>query len=391
MNKKFCFVFWINLALISFESKAQIDINFIDSVNTAVNKLDYLHLKTKYFSKPYTSEDTIVYNAETWIHKTAEDTVLGMHIRSAGRFNFGNIETLHKGTKSWIINHDSDSIKEYDQLKGHWDGFSGNFKVEWTNESPIITGIPFNLEDSIAIIELENGDLVLHHVSEDLMEYSITNIEDWFYIKRDSYLPYRAVSRWELEGRVNFSDLHIELIDSTASTVLSAINKEFPNYPIVEYSPPNPDLFKPLKTGVYAPEMKGELIQSGGAFDLSNYLKDKLVMIDFWYQSCGPCIRAIPYLDSLLLEYQDRGFSLFEVNSRDHNTSKEDLIEFVKKRGGNPKTIVMTDLETEQKVWKCYANPTFYLIKDQRIVWVQQGFSPELMSEFRLQIEKHIN
>lgn len=378
------------LIVAPISSAAQIDFSLIDSVNTAVSELDYLHFKTQYYSKSYTTDDTTIIDAETWVYKTKDDTILGMHIRSIGHLDYGHIETIHRGSDSWIIKHDVDTIEKYDQTKGHWDGFSGNWKGDWTNEIPLITGINLEPEDSVEIILLENGNWIIHHVADELPEYSIINIEDWLYIDRDSYLPYRAIVSWQLEGRQNYSDLHIELLDTTANSIVEELYKDFPDYPIIDHSPPNPDLFKPLDIGAKAPKMEGYFVQNGEQFELSKHLKGNLVMIDFWYQTCGPCIRAIPYLDSLSMEYQDRGFKLFEVNSRDHNTSKEDLIEFVKKRGGNPDQIVMIDIETERKIWNCYANPTFYLIKDNKIVWVQQGFAPELMSEFRAQIEKHM-
>ena len=103
------------LIVAPISSAAQIDFSLIDRVNTAVSELDYLHFKTRYYSKPYYTDDTTIIDAETWVYKTKDDTILGMHIRSVGHLDYGHIETIHRGTDSWIIKHDADTIEKYDQ------------------------------------------------------------------------------------------------------------------------------------------------------------------------------------------------------------------------------------------------------------------------------------
>ena len=78
------------------------------------------------------------------------------------------------------------------------------------------------------------------------------------------------------------------------------------------------------------------------------------------------------------------------VNSRDHDKNRKDLIDFFRKRGGHEDWVIMTDFKTETKKWKSYMNPTFYLVKDNKIVWVQQGFGPDLMPTFRKEIQANL-
>lgn len=378
------------LIVCSFNSYGQEKL-ITETVSEAVSRINYAHFKTKYYSKYYSSDDTTIYEAETWVHKTDDDSILGMDIRSIGKYDYGNIETLHKGTQTWIINHDNDTITLYDQTKGEWDGFSGNILSDWTVDIPLLGSIVYDPEDSLDITKLENGNWIIHHFAGDIPDYSITNLEDWLHIDGKTYLPYRAEISWWLEGRQTYNDLHIEVIDTAKNSVLNGLHKALPDYPIVAYSPPEPELMQPLEAGTIAPKMEGYFLESSKRFNLDEYLDDHLVMIDFWYQSCGPCIKAIPYIDSLAHEYEDRGLLIFSVNSRDHATNAEVLLDFVEKRGGNKEMVIMTDSETERKAWQCNANPSFYLIKNGKIVWVQLGMSSELMTEFREQIEKNLS
>jgi len=380
------------LLIISFNTLIAQDANqVVDQVNLAVNKLNNLHFKTTYYSKYYSDNDTSRVDCETWLIKTKTDTVLGMYIRSVGQYEYGHIEDFHKGVTSWMIQHDKDTIIKYDQTKGHWDGFNGNMKTNWTTKTPLNIGIHYDdKEDSISIKQLENGDWFIQLFSPDILEYSIYDIKDVWWVDRKTMLPYRSINHWKMEGRETYNELNIELLDTAQSIVNSGLNKPLPDYPIIDFVKPDPKQFEPLTKGTKAPKLNGYFLQDSSAFDLANYLDSPLIMIDFWYQSCGPCIRAIPYLDSLEQEFGPKGFLLVEVNSRDHKTEKSELIDFVKQRGGRTEMIVMTDLETERKTWKCYANPTFYLLKKGEIVWVQQGFSPETMPEFRMKILQYL-
>ena len=85
-----------------------------------------------------------------------------------------------------------------------------------------------------------------------------------------------------------------------------------------------------------------------------------------------------------------RGLIVLSVNSRDHDKNRKELLNFFQKRGGQEDWVAMTDIKTEQKKWKCYMNPTYYLVKDNKIVWVQQGFGPDLMPILREEIQANL-
>ena len=43
-------------------------------------------------------------------------------------------------------------------------------------------------------------------------------------------------------------------------------------------------------------------------------LRGKVVLVNFWYPSCGPCRGEFPTLQRVLTKYQDRGFVILALN-----------------------------------------------------------------------------
>lgn len=372
--------------LLGLVNHAQKPDAIVKEVNDAVDSMEYIHFNTHYISKYYAREDTTQSSSETWIYKTESDTILGMHIRTVTTYDSTVWETFHQDLTTWLINHSSDSITRYDQSKAQWDGFSGNTKSSWTTDTPLTLGIYVDEEDSLSTEKLENGDWLIKRFSPDDLDYGIHSITKTWWIDQSSMIPYKTVGRWKLGDRETYNELNIELLDTNPETIKPGLYQPLPNYTMLDYVAPDPDQYKPLKVGAAAPEMIGHYLKDSSTFDIQEYMKDHLIMVDFWYQTCAPCIQAIPYLDSLDKEFADEDFLLFEVNSNDYNVERAKLIKFLNDRGGTIDHVVMTTRDTERKQWKCYANPTFYLIKDGQIVWVQQGFGPELMNEFREKI-----
>lgn len=60
--------------------------------------------------------------------------------------------------------------------------------------------------------------------------------------------------------------------------------------------------------------------------------KHKLIMLDFWYASCLPCLNGIPKIQKLSDEYGSKGLKVLGINCFD-NVEKKKLTEKLKKLG----------------------------------------------------------
>jgi peroxiredoxin len=100
-------------------------------------------------------------------------------------------------------------------------------------------------------------------------------------------------------------------------------------------------------------------------------LKGKLVLVDFFYKSCFPCMQALPALQSLHEKYKDKGLAVVGLDPYD---GKEDnLADFLAKRD-----VSYTILYASKEIAKAYrvsGYPTMFLIsKDGMILYVQVGY-----------------
>jgi thiol-disulfide isomerase/thioredoxin len=72
-----------------------------------------------------------------------------------------------------------------------------------------------------------------------------------------------------------------------------------------------PGMQSPL-VGTPAPEFRLDLLD-GTSFQLSEH-RGRVIVLDFWASWCGPCIQAMPEVDSIAGSFEDQGVRLVAVN-----------------------------------------------------------------------------
>ena len=68
--------------------------------------------------------------------------------------------------------------------------------------------------------------------------------------------------------------------------------------------------------GTQAPDFKMALLE-GGQVDFLRLKGKKVIILDFWATWCGPCRSAMPIIDDVARQYQDRQVALYTVNATD--------------------------------------------------------------------------
>jgi len=68
--------------------------------------------------------------------------------------------------------------------------------------------------------------------------------------------------------------------------------------------------------GTQAPDFKMDLLE-GGQVDFLRLKGKKVIILDFWATWCKPCRNAMPIIDDVARQFQDRGVALYTVNASD--------------------------------------------------------------------------
>jgi len=102
-----------------------------------------------------------------------------------------------------------------------------------------------------------------------------------------------------------------------------------------------------------------------------NNLKGHLVLIDFFYMACYPCMKALPGLQALHKKYKDKGLMVIGIDPYDKK--KADVATFLSKRDITY-TVVLGGKD-EEKNYHVYCYPTMFLIdKKGKIIFIQIGY-----------------
>ena len=117
-------------------------------------------------------------------------------------------------------------------------------------------------------------------------------------------------------------------------------------------------------------------------------LKGKLVLIDFFYKSCYPCMLALPALQDLHERYHSKGLVVIGIDPYD-TKEKDDIDNFLAKRG-----VTYTVLLGGKDVAKEYhvsGYPTMYLIdKNGKIIISQVGYGEGVEEELEIIIKENL-
>lgn len=113
-------------------------------------------------------------------------------------------------------------------------------------------------------------------------------------------------------------------------------------------------------------------------------LKGKVILIDFWFINCGPCKKAVPFLNQLYADYKDKGLVVLGFNILDLKIEKYEA--YQKENAVNYPLALCPESITND--FRVQAAPTLYLIdKEGNVVDNSEGFSQEIFSKWTEKIK----
>ncbi|MCM4174326.1 TlpA family protein disulfide reductase [Arenibacter sp. TNZ] len=102
-------------------------------------------------------------------------------------------------------------------------------------------------------------------------------------------------------------------------------------------------------------------------------LKGNVILLEFWFKNCGPCVQAVPKLNAIHEKYKDGKFQLFGIEFRE-DFPQENLMAYVEKiKIAYPTLYKGGSLAATYEVT---AAPTFILInKKGDVIFAESGFN----------------
>ncbi len=155
-------------------------------------------------------------------------------------------------------------------------------------------------------------------------------------------------------------------------------------WPVIPYNPEKPEqiIDKMLKIGQQAPDVTGINVLNNQPFQLSDHF-GKVILLDFWYTHCPPCVRAIPHISRFYQEHHKDGLEVFGLNSIDPPDSN--LVKFL--RNLDAKYPVIHTQSSADLMYKIIAYPSMYVIDRQgKIAYIEVGFTPERFGRLKQKV-----
>jgi thiol-disulfide isomerase/thioredoxin len=143
-----------------------------------------------------------------------------------------------------------------------------------------------------------------------------------------------------------------------------------------------------LHIGDDAPLFFGKFYGTGDAFNLEDYIGSNVIVVDFWYTHCPPCVKAMPALSELYTQYEAQGLKIFGLNSVDNQPrSLDNLDKFLAKKQLTY-DVIMTQPDVDI-AYKISGYPTMYVVdKEGLISFIEIGYDEKKFEAFKKHIEK---
>ncbi|WP_297333220.1 TlpA disulfide reductase family protein [Flavobacterium sp.] len=126
-------------------------------------------------------------------------------------------------------------------------------------------------------------------------------------------------------------------------------------------------------------------LQDGDSLNLKD-LKGKVVLLDFWYRGCYPCLKAVPHLIELQEEFKD---DLVIIGMNDFDI-QEDTADYFTYKKANYRSTFKTKVLL-YKLFNVEGFPTTLLYdKEGNLIKADTGFSEGMMRSLRRAVKKTV-
>ena len=344
----------------------------LDSKKTVAYDIDYA-------IKTFDGDDTLQIKSRVFTVRVQEDSIFGGAFWYTIKNERQHYTKYYDLSKLYIVDHNLGKVTSHTAteglgfIKNRHDGQVLNTYFSKPERLLKITDTSLN---RAATNTKNNGIYITSYLPDD--DPVFDQKKTLFINTKENYISHISFEA-HLDNEVQYNTWDISNVvydDITLQDLKDRFKDETQDYIFEAYKPLNEEDFLPLAQGTIAPELTGEFLKSNKTFDLRDY-KGKIVVLDFWYKACQPCVEAIPSLKVIKRKFKPKNVEVLGVNPVDTDSIKQKkLRDFIDYKEINYPTI-LTERQITQD-FKVHAFPTLYIINEQgEIVFSKVGYTED--------------
>lgn len=305
-----------------------------------------------------------------WVNVSADpaDRIFGFRFYAVPEEN--QSACIYDGQYSFFIDHQKKEFVKYSnpEMLDAITGYAGG-QLIWKDmiriDTSTATGFQLRDDDQFYYLRILLPDITRYDVIKRSKELTISKM---------TFLPIAIRQHQETLGKVQDLFYRNSEIQINENGIAYDFSKE--RYPAGYKEEEKVTNKKQLALqGKKLPGFK--LTGFDGSILLSDGLKGKLVLLDFWEVWCGPCIESMPKVKALYEKYKSSGLEVIGIiHQTEHLKTARQLVEKIK-----PGFKMAMGNEQTKNDFSLQAVPLYILInRIGNIVLISEGF-PEILEE----------
>ena len=389
MKKILLFLFILfNFQLFSQSNENEQLINETIIKYKSYNSVSY---DVEYMIKFFDSDEPNFVNSNVWIIKDPLDTIFKSKFVYSRRDSTVNIFKYYNSSYLNVISLNEEKIVRFDASKGHTSPVTGNIDGDVLN-------IYFSDIDRLQkkLKNVENKKLYLDTANFLKITIKYPDDEDFHDREESVYIDKTNQTIQRITYQARYKD-QIQKNSWVLSNIVfnqikfsdfeNRIGKYLKTFKSEDYKPLTEADYKLLDNGATAPTIIGKIFPN---YDKTLELTvDKVVILDFWYTSCFPCIKTIPHLNKLKEKFKDK-IEIIGVNPIENTEKHKEKIENFIKR--TPMNYPIFLVESIPSAYNIRAYPILYILdKNRKVRYSKIGFSDNIYEELDKILNELIN
>ncbi len=342
------------------------------------------------YMKFMTHKDTVTKSFNCYFNKLPDDSIFS----TAFHYKSYNLEKYYRDVlytgNEFVTYYEKDSVGEI-MSKKRWAKDIQSINLDFYFYSPLTSKKNYPLPDNTRysdkkysfqlVGEEEINDFSCYHIKMDVIPENdstemIQNIRDEInlWINKEDNIPVQYTERNDLVmnndtmcqfEKYVLTKYELNNLKDNSQLELSSIPSFITLKDYIPYKSPELLAINTTAPGWSLTSLDNKTI------NLSD-LKGELVLIDFFYKHCYPCMQALPALQDLHERYYDKGLRIIGIDPYD-TKEKDDIDNFLANRGVSYTVLLGGNDVAEEYHISGY--PTMYLIdKEGKIINIQVGY-----------------